>query len=176
MKELFIIDGYNFIFNFYGSKSSRGKKALENLEYLRDRLIRELIQFKNYHSCGVTVVFDAKKSANPGRTEKIDDSINIIYSRSGETADTIVEKLVHENTGYDNIFVVTSDYMQQKVIFKKNVYRRSIREFASELLDFKRSLSAKLEENKRNSEKSFYLLERRIKPDTKRNLDRFIGK
>ncbi len=122
------------------------------------------------------IVFDAKHSSNKSRTEQSSDSIKIIYSRGGETADTIVEKIVHTNTGYDNIFVVTSDYMQQKVIFKKNIYRRSIREFAAEILDFKRRLTSKLEENKKNSEKSFYSLGNRINPETKKNLDRYVNR
>ena len=174
MKELFIIDGYNFIFNFYRSKKTGEKISPEILEYYRDKLVRDLSQFKNYNLCDVVVVFDAKHSTNSGRQEMLHDSITVIYSKSGETADTIVEKIVHNDSDYDNIFVITSDYMQQKVIFKKNIYRKSIREFSSELLDFKRKLSAKLGKNRRDSEKSFYSLEKRLNPEDKKNLDRFI--
>ena len=168
MKDLIIVDGYNFIFNYYKAK----KISNDDLAYLRDRLISDLSQYKNYKGCSMIVVFDAKKGQGTGQSREISEQIEVIYSRSGETADTIVEKLVHTKPDFQNIYVITSDYTQQKVVFKSNIYRKSIREFTIELNDFKRKLREKIAENSSESSKSFYSIGKRLDKNTKEKFDR----
>jgi len=168
MKELYIVDGHNFIFNYYQAKGV----SSEQISYFRDQLLSDLIQFKNYNLCGVTVVFDAKYGGSIEQSKEVINGINVIYSKGGETADSVVERIVHSNEKYDRIFVITSDYMQQKVIFKENVYRRSIREFAGELEDFKKRISAKVSEQRVSSSQSFYSLEKRLDKGAWEKLDK----
>ena len=168
MKDLIIVDGYNFIFNCYRAKKIGSKE----LAYLRDKLISDLSQYKNYKGCSMIVVFDAKKGQSTGQSPEFSEQIDVIYSSSGETADTIVEKLVHVNPDFQNIYVITSDYTQQKVVFKNNIYRKSIREFTIELNDFKRKLREKIAENSNKSSKSFYSISKRLDKDTKEKFDK----
>ncbi|MCL5069463.1 MAG: NYN domain-containing protein [Actinobacteria bacterium] len=167
-KDLIIVDGYNFIFNCNKAK----KISRDNLAYLRDRLISDLSQYKSYKGCGIIVVFDAKKGRNNNKGREFYEQIEIIYSVSGETADAIVEKLVHEKSDFKNIYVITSDYMQQKVVFKNNIYRKSIREFTIELNDFKKKLREKIAENSSESSKSFYSVGKRLDKNTKEKFDK----
>jgi predicted RNA-binding protein with PIN domain len=167
LEELYIVDGYNFIFNYYNPEDI----DTEKLTSFRDRLVSDLIQYKNYTGYNIIVVFDAKKSPRKIRSSEKIDRLEVIYSKGGETADSVVEKLVHSNEKYERIFVVTSDYMQQKVVFKKNIYRKSIREFAVELKNFKNELSREIKQLKKNAEKSFYSIERRIGKKTRKRLD-----
>lgn len=167
MKELYIIDGYNFIFNFYRpNKNSSGIAEME-LSELRERLIADLAQFKNYNNCELTVVFDAKHTKDRLQIKEKRGLINVIYSKTGQTADSLVEKTVHLNEKYDRIFVVTSDYMQQKVVFTKNIYRKSVREFAFEMNEFKKSLQAKIAGSKKQAGGSFYSIEKRLDKKTR---------
>ena len=168
MKDLIIVDGYNFIFNYYKAK----KISSDDLTYLRDRLVSDLSQYKNYKGCSMIVVFDAKKGQGTGQRREISGQIEVIYSGSGETADTIVEKLVHVKTDFQNIYVITSDYAQQKVVFKSNIYRKSIREFTIELNDFKRKLREKIAQNSNESSKSFYSIGKRLDKNTKEKFDK----
>jgi predicted RNA-binding protein with PIN domain len=167
VKELFIIDGYNFIFNYFKPEGV----SKEKLTFFRDRLVRDLAQFSNFKGYRFAVVFDAKHSPRRIRSEKRIDNVDIIYSRGEETADTIIEKLVHNNEEYERIFVITSDYMQQKVVFKKDIYRKSIREFAIELECFKKELDRAIENLKSDSEKSFYMVEKRLDKKTRNRLE-----
>ena len=86
MKDLIIVDGYNFIFNYYKAK----KISNDDLAYLRDRLISDLSQYKNYKGCSMIVVFDAKKGQSTGRNREISGQIEVIYSGNGETAALLV--------------------------------------------------------------------------------------
>jgi predicted RNA-binding protein with PIN domain len=167
LKDLYIIDGYNFIFNYYKAKKLKG----DTLSYLREKLIRDLIQYKSYTGCNLVVVFDAKQGLNLTQSKEKIDRIEVIYSRSGETADSIVENLVHDNEKFERIFVVTSDYLQQKVVFRQNIYRKSIREFSIELGDLKKKIREKLKIQGQDLKSSFYLVEKRLDKSTRDRLD-----
>ncbi|OQA22214.1 MAG: YacP-like NYN domain protein [Actinobacteria bacterium ADurb.Bin346] len=167
MKDLYIIDGYNFIFNH----KKPAKLSSSRLTELRNTLIENLLQFKSYISCDIITVFDARNSENLARNSEISDGIQVIYSKKGETADSIVENIVHSNENYDRIFVVTSDNLQQKVVFRHNIYRKSIREFSLEMKESRKKISDRLKYQKAFSEKSFYSIEKRIGRDLKEGLE-----
>jgi len=160
--DLMIVDGYNFIFNFINPK------GLDNdtLAFCRGRLISDLADYHYHNKREVVVVFDARHSDNRTRTSHYYNHIRVIYSRSGETADSVIEQLVESNRKYDRIYVVTSDYMQQKVIFKGNIYRISSREFGLELDSLKQRVKQEVEKINRKSKNSFYSLEKRLSKKT----------
>lgn len=170
MQDLVIVDGHNFIFNYLKSKKVDSK----NLSYLIERLIRDLVAYKHYKLCDLIVVFDAKSDDRLDRkTERIDD-IEIIYSGNDESADTIIEELVYSRRGYGRVFVVTSDYMQQKVVFGGNIYRKSIREFGIEIKNCKREITKKINSISAYHKKSFYMLENRLGIKARRKFSDFI--
>ena len=169
MKDLVIVDGYNFIFNYFSAK----KISSSDLLYLREKLISDLAEYKHWNKCDLLVIFDAKSSDNMVRNYQKVDDIEVVYSRSGETADTVIEELVCNRQEYRRIFVVTSDYMQQNVVFKRNVYRKSIREFVLEINRSKRNISEKIDDSKKSGGKLFYLLENRLDRKSKKKFSDF---
>jgi uncharacterized protein len=145
--NLIIVDGHNFIFSYVRARNlSTGR-----IEYLKNKLVRDLIFYKFLKSWDAIVVFDARNSDNTRRGDSIIDGLRIIHSKKGETADDVIEELAGMEMGYKSIFVVTSDYLQQKVIFRKNVFRKSSREFGIEI----RSLRKKIRDNMNYSRESY---------------------
>ncbi len=63
IEDLVIVDGHNFIFNFFKS----AKLSSEKLTYLREKLIADLDWYKNQKNCDMVVVFDARNSDNPAK-------------------------------------------------------------------------------------------------------------
>ena len=172
MKELIIIDGYNFIFDYYRRDIKAKDISSKDLSYLRERLIKDLIEYRSYRNCDLTVVFDAKNSNNIKRNDTVINKVRIIYSSKGETADSVIEKMINSMPMYDRVFVVTSDYTQQKVIFRDNIFRKSIREFVIEISNLKGEIEKKIKSNKNISERSFYKLEKRLNYKSKENLSK----
>ena len=126
MKDLLIVDGHNYIFNF----KRTGKLKSSDIENLKDRLISDLSVYGSQKEYSIIAVFDAKGSSNRVRGIQTVDDVKVIHSRKGETADTVIEELVKKWSGERRVFVVTSDYLQQKVVFGKNTIRKSSREFS----------------------------------------------
>jgi uncharacterized protein len=163
-KNLIIVDGHNFIFSSFSARSlSSGR-----IDYLKGKLVADLTWYKYLKSWDVIVVFDARNSDNSDRGSRIVDGVKIIHSKKNETADDIIEKLAAMETGYKSIFVVTSDYLQQKVIFRKNVYRKSSREFKVELKELKRKIREDIDCLRKSYDKGFLSLEKRLSKDTRK--------
>lgn len=166
IEDLVIVDGYNFIFNFFKSK----KLSNEKLTYLSEKLIADLNWYKNQKNCDVVVVFDARSSDNTARSTQIVDDVRVIYSRKNETADDVIEELAGIEAGYKRVFVVTSDYLQQKVVFRKNVYRKSSREFNLEIKDLKNRVRERITHSREDFDKRFHSLEKRLSGKERKKL------
>ncbi len=162
MTDLVLVDGYNFIFHFIKAKTMDNN----SLAFYRDRLINDLIAYHDHKKKDVVIVFDARHSHNQARACHYYHNIKVMYSKRGETADSVIEKLVESNQKYDKIYVVTSDYTQQKVIFKGNIFRKSSREFGDELNRTKKQVDQELLNINRKSSPSFYNLEKRLNKKT----------
>ncbi len=78
----------------------------------RDALARKLRDYQDWTGVRVVVVFDGRGSdvdaiAEPGE-------IQIFYSRAGQTADSIVERLASKYGSLFRLLVVTSDFLEQE--------------------------------------------------------------
>jgi len=166
LKDLLIVDGHNYIFYFY----STGKLKSTDIENLKDRLISDLSAYGSQKEYSIIVVFDAKGGSNRVRGIQTVDNIKVIHSRKGETADTVIEELVKKWSDERKVFVVTSDYLQQKVVFGKNTIRKSSREFSLEINSVKENIRQTIKENRTRSRGNFYPLEDRLDPNTKKKI------
>jgi predicted RNA-binding protein with PIN domain len=165
-KDLLVIDGYNFIFRFFKSEGL----ASESLSYLREKLIEDLVWYRSQKDCDVVVVFDARKGDKTVTGTQIVNGIKVIFSRRGKSADDVIEGLISKKDDYRKAFVVTSDYLQQKVIFRKNVYRKSTREFNHEINNYKSKIREDIKKMKEDSERTFFSFERRLNSKIRKKL------
>lgn len=98
-----IIDGYNLI------RQSAALSTLDNqaLQLGRDTLIEMLVAYKKIKRHKITIVFDGTHA--PVHLDRQDRSqgITAIYSRQGETADTVIKRMVARER--EKALVVSSD-------------------------------------------------------------------
>lgn len=132
MVEYLIVDGYNMI----GSWPELRELAERRLEDARDRLIDLLADYQGYTGMKVIVVFDAHQVPGIGGKYK-QHRIEIQYTKSDETADERIERLVFELVHRRrHVYVATSDHAEQHVVFGKGALRISAREL---LIDIQQS-------------------------------------
>jgi len=172
MKSLLVIDGYNFIFNYFDNKAIKD----DQLEMLREKLIEDLVQYKHNSGFDIIIVFDSNKSQDKSRhTSKI-KGVEVIFSGKTKNADSVIEELAHSKAGYDKKFIVTSDNIQQTVIFKENIYRKSVREFCIELNSQKREVRSELGKLVKSQGSGFSSLEKRLSLKSKEEFSRIKEK
>jgi len=171
MKSLLVVDGYNFIFKYYDNRSINGSE----LELLREKLIEDLVEYRRNTNYDIIIVFDSNKSAEKGRHSIKHKGIEVIFSGRAKTADSVIEEIAHLKEGYDKKFIVTSDNIQQTVIFKENIYRKSVREFCQELNQQKKEVRNKLTHFNKTQIAGFSSIERKLSKTSKEGFLKFKG-
>ncbi|KUK36686.1 MAG: uncharacterized protein PWQ99_1175 [Clostridia bacterium] len=134
MDGILLIDGYNVISSWPEFKDL--KEA--DLAHARDRLIAILSEFRAFCGMRVIVVFDAHQVK--GGTEQCEQcqGIEVVYTKEGETADNWIEKFAarqrREGTpGKPPLFVVTYDWLEQRIISAQGAYRITPEELRREI-------------------------------------------
>lgn len=119
MKEFLVVDGYNIIYAW-----PEFKKFMESgLEHARFKLVSKLANYSHLSGKKIYVVFDAHQVKNS--FERIDtvDSVEVIFTQQGETADAFIESLVGRLLNEGIVFVATSDWAEQGIVFGRGAYR-----------------------------------------------------
>jgi predicted RNA-binding protein with PIN domain len=106
--RVLIVDGHSVIFAWPELRKLHARRTA----LARDELVKLLTAYQDASGVRVVVVFD-------GQGEKANEAtapggIQIFYSASGQTADSIVERLVAKYGGHHEITVATSDLMEQQ--------------------------------------------------------------
>ncbi len=124
-KHLLIVDGYNIIGAW---PKLRALKDQDRIDEARDLLVSILADYQSYSGIKVIVVFDAYTVPGVGRKQS-NYKIDVFFTKEKETADEKIEKIVSQfYTKNRQIYVATSDYTSQRVIFGQGALRKSARE------------------------------------------------
>lgn len=129
MKEFLVVDGYNIIFAWPGFE----KFKESGLEHARFRLVSILANYAHLSGQKIYVVFDAHQVKNSiERTETV-DTVEVIYTMQGETADAYIESLVGRLLNEGIVYVATSDWAEQGIVFGRGAYRLTPAELLCEV-------------------------------------------
>ena len=106
--DYLIVDGHSVIFAWPELHELHQRRT----SLARDALVRKLRDYQDWTGVRVVVVFDGRGtavdvSAEPGE-------IQIFYSRAGQTADSVVERLASKYGSQYRLLVATSDYLEQE--------------------------------------------------------------
>lgn len=124
LPECLIVDGYNQIYGWDSLKFYASK----DIAYARDELIQLLVNYQGYKNIKVILIFDAYRIKDGQfRNSKYGDT-QVIYTNYGQTADSYIEKLVHDLKGKYNLTVASSDGLIQNSILASGAKRMSARE------------------------------------------------
>lgn len=141
MKIVFI-DGYNVLNSWPNLKEGRN----DSFDGRRQELINILHNYGVYSGSKVILVFDGHRViGNIENKEEINRNLSIIFTKDGETADSYIERNVHEVGRKYEVYVVTSDWLEQQTIFQRGAVRISSLEFYNEVLDTEKNIRTKTE-------------------------------
>ncbi len=131
-----VIDGYNLIFAWDFLKAY----AEKDISLARDILTRLMCSYSAYKKCKVIIAFDAyRRKGGEGSSEHYGD-VSIIYTKESETADSYIEKTVHNLSDKHTVRVVTNDLNEQMMVLGSGALRVSSREFAAEINSFSKEI------------------------------------
>jgi predicted RNA-binding protein with PIN domain len=143
-EDILLVDGYNMI----GAWPELAVLKNEKLEDARDRLLELLSDYQSYAGLVVIVVFDAFRVPGAGAEYRHRKKMRVVYTREKETADECIERLVGEWTSVRrNIYVATSDQVEQHVAFGLGALRVSARELRLEVRQSRADIQAAIQKD-----------------------------
>ena len=108
--EYLVVDGHSVIFAWPDLRRIHARKSA----LAREMLIKQLRSFQDWTGTRVIVVFDGAGTDVSSNADPHD--IQIFYSKVGQTADTIVERLASKYASRYHLTVATSDYQEQQTV------------------------------------------------------------
>jgi|SRR5699024_7038694 len=157
--DVLVVDGYNVI----GAWDELNKLKLKDMGLARSRLIELLAEYKAYTGNRVIVVFDALYVKGNESRQSVND-VEVIYTRENETADECIEKLVKSLKNVKNqVYVATSDYLEQRTIFSRGALRISARELLMEIKGMETNISDRLEQQSKERPKIKIHMKRNVR-------------
>ncbi|HEY2568134.1 MAG TPA: NYN domain-containing protein [Candidatus Udaeobacter sp.] len=105
-----IVDGHSIIFAWPELRKLQTRRSL----LAREALIKRLREYQDWTAVRVVVVFDGKGR----RIETTSDphEVQVFYSRTGQTADAIIERLASKYAQQYELIVATSDSMEGETV------------------------------------------------------------
>ncbi len=141
--KILIVDGHSIIFQWRDlaeTHAHRGSMA-------REALIKLLTDFQDSSNWQVVVVFDGKGNRPNEATEP--HTIQVFYSKSGQTADSIIERLVAKYGAIHDVTVATDDLLERTTVESFGGMSMSSQQLRDEIEGANRSLSDRLKKLKR---------------------------
>lgn len=121
-----IIDGYNLLHQ----DAELAALLRSDLTAARQRLVRQVENTAHRMAPQTTIVFDGQEAG-------VDDSLTVrhmevYFSPSNCSADTIIERLVSRYAAPEKILVVTSDFAEHETVSSAGAHVMSAQEFLSQ--------------------------------------------
>jgi predicted RNA-binding protein with PIN domain len=105
-----IVDGHSIIFAWPELRKLHAHRS----SLAREALIKQLRDYQDWTGVRVVVVFDGKGSKISATSEL--GEVQIYYSRSGQSADSIIERLASKYAKRFELIVATSDSMEAETV------------------------------------------------------------
>jgi len=107
-----LVDGYSLLHNWPQLAPGKPRHSAA----ARDELIRRLTLYRDAIGTPITIVFDGAgprggKTAPPPTPE-----LEVLYSRDGQTADDIIERVAFRLQAFGEVLAVTDDYVERETV------------------------------------------------------------
>jgi predicted RNA-binding protein with PIN domain len=105
-----IIDGYSLLHR----DPALAPLLKSQLQRARDALVRNVDRAAAAEHAHATIVFDGRTGGTT--EEKATTHVVVVFSPSHQTADTVIERMVHDDPAPSTLTVITSDRMERETV------------------------------------------------------------
>jgi hypothetical protein len=108
-----LIDGYSLLHSWPELAPGKARHSAA----ARDELIRVLTLYRDAIQTPITIFFDGSspKISGPSQTASTPE-MEILFSRSGQTADQMIERAAHRFQSYGEVMAVTDDIAERDTV------------------------------------------------------------
>lgn len=143
MGRFLIVDAHSIIFAWPELRTLHGRRMI----LAREALVKRLTGYQDYSGTRVVLVFDGQGAR--ATDDSSEGGIQIFYSAHGQTADTVIERLVAKYSKLHDITVATGDQMVQQTTTSFGGSFISVEVLHGMIEDAERSLQRDLKSHRR---------------------------
>jgi predicted RNA-binding protein with PIN domain len=107
-----LIDGYSLLHNW----PQLAPGCPRHSQAARDELIQRLTLYQDAIGTPITVIFDGAGAPEGTPAAQSTPEMEVLYSRSGKTADDLIERAAHRFQEYGEVLAVTDDQAERDTV------------------------------------------------------------
>jgi predicted RNA-binding protein with PIN domain len=107
-----LVDGYSLLHNW----PKLAPRKPRHSETARDELIQRLRLYQDAIGTPITIFFDGGGAPSGTPTAVSTPELEVLYSRSGQTADQMIERAAHRFAAYGEVMAVTDDNAERETV------------------------------------------------------------
>jgi uncharacterized protein len=107
-----LIDGYSLLHNW--PELARGQPR--HSAAARNELVRVVTQYQDATQTPVTIFFDGGGARNAAVKVDSDATVEVLFSKAGQTADDLIERATHRFQPYGEVLAVTDDHAERDTV------------------------------------------------------------
>lgn len=149
-----LVDGYSLLHSW--PELAQGEPR--HSAVAREELIHVLTQYSDAADLPVTVVFDGAGRRGGAGPKESTAAVEVLYSKPGQTADQIIERVAYRMKPFGEVLAVTDDYAERDTVISLGGLASScdnfIRTLGSALGDLQRDVARYNSAEKRRYKRS----------------------
>ncbi len=135
-----LVDGYSLLHRWPELAAGKARHSAA----ARQELIRMLTLYQDASGTPITIVFDGAGGSVPATLRPATTAqVEVLYSKSGQSADQVIERVAHRFRDYGEVLAVTDDHAERETVL-------SLGGMASSCVNFIQDVKQKLQELERD--------------------------
>ena len=107
-----LVDGYSLLHGWPELAPGKPRHSAA----ARDELVRRLTLYRDAVGTPITVIFDGANADLRISAVESTPEMELLYSRAGQTADDIIERVTHRLNAFGEVLAVTDDHAERDTV------------------------------------------------------------
>ena len=146
-----LVDGYSLLHEW--TELAPGRPRFSAMA--REELIHRLMLYRDAIGTPISIVFDGAGPAPDASQVPSTPELEIIYSRSGQTADQLIERVAARLKPYGEVLVVTDDHAERDTVLSMGGMAWSCMNFINDVESTLKDMNRAVEQHNTRERRDF---------------------
>lgn len=147
-----LVDGYSLL--HWWLEVAPGKARYSAAA--REELVQRLVLYRDATGTPITVFFDGTSGERGTKSsEEGTRGVEVLYSRSGQTADQMIERAAHRFAAFGEVLVVTDDHAERETVLSLGGMASSCTNFVQTVENTLAELADEIQHHNRRERRRF---------------------
>jgi predicted RNA-binding protein with PIN domain len=107
-----LVDGFSLLHAWQKLAPGRARHS----RLAREELVKAITRYSDACGTAVTIIFDGRNPRLGAAPEPTPKNVEVLYTRTGQTADAVIERVTHLLRPYGEVLVVSNDNAERDLV------------------------------------------------------------